>query len=256
MRAGQQIVGLLWRWHRRTGVAIFVFLLLLSVTGVVLNHSTDLGLNEKFVDAPWLVRVYGDSSADQPAYRLGAKWISRAPDGHLYLDATEAAPCLGDFAGAIERQSLIVAACTEELILLTPDGQLIESVSATSGLPVPLTGIGESDDGVMLHSSQKWWLADLDQLEFQQAREGVLIQQLAPGVLPAAITDAIPAPQQWLSWERLLLDLHSGRILGLAGVLLVDLVGILLICIACSGLVMWWLRRRRRRPARQSDEAS
>ena len=60
-----------------------------------------------------------------------------------------------------------------------------------------------------------------------------------------AIRDEIPAPEAWLSWERVLLDVHSGRLFGRLGVLWVDLVGVLLGGLAMSGIAMWWLHRRR-----------
>ena len=46
---------------------------------------------------------------------------------------------------------------------------------------------------------------------------------------------------------RLLLDVHSGRIFGRAGVLWVDVVGVLLGTLATSGTLMWLLHRRRYR---------
>jgi len=42
-----------------------------------------------------------------------------------------------------------------------------------------------------------------------------------------------------LSWERLLLDLHSGRLFGSVGVFIIDLAGIALLLIALSGVWVW-----------------
>jgi uncharacterized iron-regulated membrane protein len=81
-----------------------------------------------------------------------------------------------------------------------------------------------------------------------------LTEPAEPTSAVSSVISAIPAAQQWLSWERLLLDLHSGRIAGRFGVLLVALVGILLICITRSGLAMWWLHRRRRRSVGKRED--
>jgi hypothetical protein len=75
---------------------------------------------------------------------------------------------------------------------------------------------------------------------------GAVIRQLVPDRLPDAMRAQIPVPDQWLSWERLLLDLHTGRVVGRVGVLWVDAVGVLLAGLAVSGITMWWLHRRRR----------
>ena len=93
----------------------------------------------------------------------------------------------------------------------------------------------------------QWRLADLEQIDFSaRAAGGSLIRQLAPAPLPSVIRDALPDQAQWLSWERLLLDVHSGRLAGRIGVLLVDAIGVLLCALALSGIAMWWLHRRRR----------
>jgi hypothetical protein len=42
-----------------------------------------------------------------------------------------------------------------------------------------------------------------------------------------------------LPLERVILDIHSGRILGQAGVLLIDFMAILFLLLAMSGVWMW-----------------
>jgi len=249
MRRRSRLVGVLWRWHRRLGVLAAAFVLMLSVTGIVLNHSPALGLDRTFVDWPWLSRAYGDGSADLPAYQPGQNWVFRAANGRVYFNTIEVAPCSGHLVGALLVGELFIAACAEELLLITPDGELLEAVNTSAGLPVPVLGVGLVEADAVLQTSAGWWLADLDSIDFSEpAAAGALIQQHAPGVLPDVIRDDIPAQESWLSWERLLLDLHSGRVAGPLGVLLVDLVGVVLAILAMSGLAMWWLHRRRRRP--------
>ncbi len=243
-----RLVGLLWRWHRRLGLAAALFALLLAVTGILLNHTAELGLDRSFIDAHWLHRAYGDRGGTLPAYRLGERWLFRSADGRVYLDALEVAPCRGALVGAAAAGELLVAACAEELLLLTGEGVLVESFAAATGLPTPVTAIGELEGGVLLQVDGAWRVADLDAVEFgERPPAGAVIRQLAPGSLPDALRRAIPSAGDWLTWERLLLDLHSGRLFGRAGVLLVDAAGVLLGCLALSGVAMWWLHRRRRR---------
>jgi len=242
----RRLVGLLWRWHRRLGVVAAVFALLLAVTGIVLNHSSELGLDRRFVDWLWLHSAYGDSSADLPAFQLGRHWLSRAANGRVYLDTREVAPCGGKLVGALQSADLLYAACAEELLVITAGGELVESLGGSAGLPLPLTGIGRAGSEVVLQAGDSWWLADLELADFSaRAPGGLVISQLSPGRLPESVRNAIPAPDAWLSWERLLLDVHSGRVLGRLGVIWVDLVGVLLACLATSGIGMWWLHRRR-----------
>lgn len=248
MRRRPRLVGLLWRWHRRLGVLAAFFVLLLAVSGIVLNHSSELGLDRSFVDSPWLSQAYGDDSGELPAFQLGEHWLSRAANGRVYLDAQEVAPCSGKLVGAVASAGLFYAGCKEELLLVTAAGELVESVNASIGLPVPLQAIGLIDNQVVLQADGSWWLADLERMDFgsRAPAGGAVIRQLVPDRLPEAIRIRIPAPDQWLSWERLLLDVHSGRVLGRVGVFWVDFVGVLMGTLATSGIAMWWLHWRRR----------
>ena len=248
MRRHPRLVNWLWRWHRRLGLAAALFVLLLAGSGILLNHTADLGLERRFIEWPLLHRLYGERSGDRSAYQLGGRWLSRAADGTVYLDVQSVAPCRGDLVGAALQGAILVVACARELLLLTDDGDLIESVTASTGLPTPLTGVGLVDaHQLAVQVGDQWRLADLEQIDFSaRAAGGSLIRQLAPAPLPSVIRDALPDQAQWLSWERLLLDVHSGRLAGRIGVLLVDAIGVLLCALALSGIAMWWLHRRRR----------
>ncbi len=248
MRRRARLVGMLWHWHRRLGVLAAFFALVLAITGIALNHSPELGLDRHFVDWPWLSQAYGDDSGDLPAFQLGERWLSRAANGRIYLDAQEVAPCNGPLVGAVAAGELLYAGCAEELLLITHRGELVESINASTGLPVPLQAVGLIEEQIVLQATGTWWLADLDLMEFNHRAPaaGADIRQRVPDRLPEAIRAAIPAPAQWLSWERLLLDLHSGRVFGRLGVLWVDAVGVLLAGLALSGITMWSLHRRRK----------
>jgi hypothetical protein len=246
MRRHPRVVSFLWRWHRRLGLLAALLALLLAVTGITLNHSDDLGLDSRFVDWPWLYRLYGENTVELPAYRAGKHWIYRSGAGRVYVDQIELAPCRGELVGAAS-EGILFAACSEELLLATGSGELVESVSATTGLPVPLSGIGLADGRLVIQAQGKWWLADLDRLEFDEpARSGVIIEQLAPGELPQSLRAVLPGRDAWLNWERVLLDLHSGRLGGRLGVWLMDTAGLMLSLLGLSGVAMWFLHRRAR----------
>jgi hypothetical protein len=255
MRRRPRLVGLLWHWHRRVGVLAAFFVLVLVITGILLNHSSQWGLDRRFVDWPWLSQAYGDDSAELPAFQLGEHWVSRAANGRIYFDSVEVAPCRGRLIGAVAADGLLVAGCAEELLLIAGSGELVESVTASTGLPVPLQAVGLVGSQVVLQVEGDWWRADMEQMDFSQraAAGGTVIRQLAPDRLPETVRQEIPVPDHWLTWERLLLDLHSGRLFGRAGVLWVDGVGVLVGSLATSGTVMWFLHRRcKQRRVRES----
>ena len=247
MRRRSRLVGLLWRWHRRLGLLAAFFVLAIAASGIVLNHTTGLTLDRRFVDWPWLTGVYGDHSAELPAFLLGDRWLTQTSGGQVFLDTHEVAHCRGKLVGALQVDELLLGGCAEELLLLTTQGEVVESVIAGTGLPVPVQSIGLLDGDVAVQVEGDWWLVDLERMEFSRRAPGgsAQIHQVFPDRLPGEIRRGLPMPDQWLTWERVLLDLHSGRVLGRLGVLWVDLVGVFLCVLATSGFAMWWLHRRK-----------
>ncbi len=244
MRRGQRLVGALWRWHRRIGLLAALFVFVLASTGIALNHSPGLALDQSYVQSAWLLRVYGDSATPGDGYRLDGGWVSQSRGGHIYLDAREVTTCYGELVGAAQTSEVIVAACSDQLVLILPGGELVETITASAGLPTPLDGMGESARGLAVQREGRWYAADLDALDFDTLLDaGSTVAQHAPGPLPKPIRAALPVRDQWLTWERVLLDLHSGRLLGSAGVWLMDAAALLLICLASSGVLMWVLHR-------------
>jgi len=224
------------------------FVLALVATGIVLNHTSELGLDRQYIDWPWLQRAYGDQSSTLPAYFVDNHWVFRAANSRLYLDEIEVSTCDGLLVGVAQLQGMLLAACSKELVLMTATGELIESVRPSTGLPVPVQSLGLIAGALTLQTNGTWYLADIDQMRFDQpaAAAGSVINQIVADRLPAKLRAQIPIAPQWLTWERFLLDAHSGRIFGRGGVWFVDALGVLLASLATSGTLMWLLHRRRR----------
>mgnify|MGYP001548171227 CR=1 FL=1 len=118
-------------------------------------------------------------------------------------------------------------------------------------MPVPLSGLavtrladeqGEPDEQFWLRSVDRWFALDLQMLTWAEAQPMISPRLLAaaeafPDTLRASVQHRLIGEP--LTLERVLLDVHSGRILGAAGVWLADLVGLLLLVIAVSGCYVW-----------------
>ena len=50
-------------WHRSIGALAALFLLMLAITGILLNHNLDLKLEQRHLDWPWLLEHYGVAEA-------------------------------------------------------------------------------------------------------------------------------------------------------------------------------------------------
>lgn len=237
----------LWRWHRRLGIAIFVLILLLSVTGILLNHSGQVGLADKPVRQGWLLSLYGLKAPTITSFAVGEHWLSHLGGDYLYLDGRELAYCAHQLTGALVNNGIWVAACRDELLLLTPQGDVIERIGGAYGLPKPISGLGRCDQQLCLGSGSRWYLADIDQLTWQPIRWQQL-ETAQPASLPARVKQLLRDSYygSTITWERVMLDLHSGRLFQM-GPWFMDLVGMLLMALSVTGLTMWYSGQRRSR---------
>lgn len=242
---GARRTAWLWRWHRRAGVLACVLLLMLAVTGLALNHSQGLRLAERTVGWDWPYALYGPSAAGAwTGFAVGDAWLLQGGEGRLFLDTREVGRCDGRLVGALVLDAMILVACERELQLLTPDGQRIDALSATAGLAVPVSGLALHGRAALALAGGRWQRFDADAMGLAEVGD-IGPQPLVPGAPPQALLHALGRASGWLHWERFLLDLHSGRLFGRAGVLLVDAGGVLSLVLALSGIVMWGVRQRR-----------
>ncbi len=232
------------------GAALSIPLLLLAVTGLLLNHADDLGLSRRGVPWPWLANWYGMDPGPLRAFRTRTHWVMEI-DGSLYLDGRPVAEEAGRLYGALEEGPWLVAAAGGDLLLLEADsGVLAEVLRPGDGLPEPAHGLGRDRRGVLVRGGDHAWRPDADWLEWQPATPDSATWQ-TPQPPPPALAAGVrrEALARMLNWERLLLDLHSARLLSRAGPWLTDLAGLGMALLAASGLWGWMRRHRARRAA-------
>lgn len=227
------------RWHRRIGVAAAVLLLLLAVTGLLLNHTHDVGLDRMPLENRWLRAHYGlESTVVAPQHTVAGRPL-RATDGQLWLGGERLTDC-PHLVGVMSRRDEVLVVCPDRLILLTPDGQMIDQADSLRGIPSGLSGYSEQGDTILLKTADNSLGVNLSDLSVQAVAVGPDV--VWQGAAPAG--DAV-APAEAITWERVMLDLHSGRLFGRVGVWVVDVMGVASVLLALSGLVLYFRRRHR-----------
>jgi len=235
------------RLHRSIGVAAALFVLFMVLSGIVINHSNGLGLDRKHVSQPFLLDWYGLGAPDSLiSFDCGDTWLSFA-GSQLYLDEKPVA-AIGKGVGAVTSGELLIAAGSDELLLLDHDGNLVERQPWSSVDAATIQSIGlDANDGVLVKSGGRIWSADAELLSWQLSVQATADTRWAtPAPAPDALRQTIAQSYrgQGPSVEQVLLDLHSGRIFGPAGVIVYDLLALALGFLAFSGFVLW-LRSRR-----------
>lgn len=238
-------------WHRRIGLAAIVLVVILAITGIMLNHTEDFELDSTYVDSSLLMSWYGLEPETEPlTYTAGDHQITQWGD-RLFFDNHSIAKNEQTLKGAIAAEQFIVAAFEKEVLLISFDGELVERIPTSTsfsdtvrlGLKYKRPVIETADRlaymadehiidwDVILNEDIAW--SEVDTLDQQQLDE-----------LHIAFRG------KGLSLERVVLDLHSGRIFGSLGIYVMDAAAIGLLWLSGSGLWVWWSRSRKQKRKR------
>lgn len=230
--------------HRLIGLSSALFVIYLAVTGLLLNHSHDLAMDKKSVQLESVLHWYGiEKPLELTSYPLNGHWLTQW-QGHLYFDNKAIANSYYSLVGAVATSTFLVIAMEEEIWLLTIDGDVVEKLTSPGEKLGDIQQLGILNDHIVIATSTGQYLADTDLISWQSIDSSDVLWS-KPATLPSTITTDIFAQTHSITRERLLLDLHSGRIFGQAGVIFVDLVAIILVLLAITGTMVWYKRARR-----------
>lgn len=232
----------LWhKWHRKLGIGAALFVILLAITGMLLNHTQELGLHEIYVQNETLLNWY-DIGTKSPVtgYQVDGNWIVQVGERlffnrELFDEQTVA------LHGAVTFDDMIVIAAKDRLLLISRQGEMIEKLGGAEGVPAGMKNIGISvDNQLVVSAAHGVYIVDIDSPEWQES-EHIEAQWSVAATLPAALRMELLQSYRGmgLPLERVILDLHSGRLLGSWGELFMDFIALLFIFLALSGSWMW-----------------
>jgi uncharacterized iron-regulated membrane protein len=231
--------------HRWLGIVSAVFLLLLCVTGLALNHASRLGLSNRFLAPDWLLAAYGFRSPEfGPSYTADGHWITLV-NGRLFLNGTEVSGvALESLAGAAALADELVAVSNDELVMLSRSGDVLERYRVDAMLPGAVERVALQQNSLLLFSAGETFAYDGAGLPATDS-SGAEPEWVAPMELPVSLRANIELGYRGpgLSAERVLADLHSGRLFGLSGVVVMDVTAFALCVLAVSGLLLFFRRR-------------
>ncbi len=240
-------------WHRYIGLVSILFVIMLFITGILLNHTEELQLAKRYVQYEWVLDWYGIKTPNvYTAFPLGdttnPRWLS-AIDDQLYLDKEPMSNRYEDLRGAVEVNSFIVGLIGEQMLLFTLDGELVERLTSAYGLPTGINALGLfKEHQLIVRTPQGLFQPDAEFIDWKKLPDisnqvQWVLSQPPPHDLRHTLTARVRS--KILPWERVLLDMHSGRLFGTWGVYIIDFVAILLSILALTGSLIW-LRKMRK----------
>lgn len=230
--------------HRQLGIILSLFIILLCITGVMLNHTHELKLTKKQINQPWLLSLYGIKPPAITSFKAANNIVSFNGKS-VFFNQSPLESC-DQLIGTTNTDNFLIIACEKKLLLLLSSGELIETIDEFTGLPTPITQIATSAGTAYITTNKNSFKVDTDNLVFKPEALPKEIITAAKITTPEAIKAAINNSDDTygLNAERFIQDLHSGRILGMPGVIINDIIAALLLLMTITGLWIWLKRRR------------
>jgi hypothetical protein len=234
-------------WHRRFGLVALLLLIVLAITGIALNHTEELELDHKIVANEWILDWYGlNPKGKAISYVINDKMrITQWGDKLFYNDNLLMDSQVTLLGAATSGKNILVVAFANNLLLLDANGELIEQTSPGF---MPIVKLGNLDKQVVVETQGgKLYQADKDIVSWQEIADAKVLWS-QPVDLPVYWQQRIK--RNWrgngLTAERVILDLHSGRIFNARwGVYIMDTSAMIMLLLGFSGSWIWWSRRRK-----------
>lgn len=229
---------------------LLIPLAIACITGLILNHTVDLGLGNRHLTTDWIQKRYGMSLQGKPnAYGLEGKAYAARWDGQLFHrnnTIDDASPLVG----AVPLRDGTAVVTTSAVHYFGLEGDLIETLDSLTLPAAAIVRAGRTKDlTLVLGTASGDFTSDADLLEFTEKPAGREISWSVP--IPPSDSDLKLWKKTYsgdgIPLDRLILDLHSGRFFGTVGKWIYDLTVIGVLVLSATGFILFLGTRRRAR---------
>ncbi|KGJ94338.1 PepSY domain-containing protein [Colwellia psychrerythraea] len=233
------------KWHRKLGVFAAFFIVFLSLTGVALNHTDSLSLAHQPIKSTLLLDYYGIAAPQDVRFYQqrtiqvinNSVWYK----GDMLFESDTTVVSVGLLSLKHNQEKVLIIATRNSIYLYDLNGGLVDMLGTESGVPEMIKAMSINSGQVIVDSANGYFQTDSDFFDWR-----VIQPLIAPNWLKPEKASDVETQQatlayraQFLTLERIIIDSHSGRILGVIGVYFMDLIALLLIILSISGLYIW-----------------
>lgn len=235
-------------WHRRIGIAASLLVIIIAITGICLNHTESIELDKKYIKSTWLLNWYGIKPPSASInFKTESHQITQWQE-QVFFNLSPILNTENKLIGVIEQPLFVILAFGKEITLLTNEGKIVERVAIDARIK-SIQRIGIKDKRLIIENkNKKYFISDQDIVEWKKTNV-VNINWSQSSELDKQTSKILQQRfrHNSLTLERVILDLHSGRIFGSWGVYMMDVAALLLIFLSFSGIWVWGSRRRKQR---------
>jgi len=232
------------RWHYLLGLLAAIWFIILSISGFLLNHTSELKLKQHFITTDWMLEHYGIKVLPiLNGFKLRDQlWLTHSKNS-LFLNDVILDNNIQQLQGAVLFQEQFITILADNMLfLLTLKGELIEKLTY---LPADPQNIGIFENQVILKTKDSYFVTNETFSHWKPLEKIEQVNLSTLEILPTNLKENINKNNKLglLNIERILLDLHSGRIFGWWGVYVMDAIGLILLWLAGSGGWLWLKRQ-------------
>jgi len=235
----------LYLWHRYAGLSAALFVIFVTITGIALNHTDDLAFKKQHISSTILLALYNVHPPTAVVrFKTAQRFVTQADD-LLFIGKDSVIATQSPLVGAMEIEEFLVVALSDRLLLIDVDNQLADTLTDIDGVPSNIINLGKDNHGHLnLLTKSKAYHLDgdftLKELHFDAPIHWSAAEQVSPS-LRAEIDQQYKS--NIISLETFILDVHSGRFFGSYGALFFDVIGIILLFLAFTGVIIWLKQR-------------
>ncbi|MBL4763130.1 MAG: PepSY domain-containing protein [Gammaproteobacteria bacterium] len=236
----------LYIWHRYLGVAAALFVVVLVITGILLNHTEALSLDERQMTSKTMLSWYGINSEPEKIEFCSAAGCASQVGRKTFVNEKSLPFFQDTLKGYVKLPLFHVLADTTHVYLVSDAMELIEKQDVEIFAGKVHTLDVDAEHLVILTSDFGLFISNPEITQWSLIDKGYNY----------ALQDAESNQPVSLSWERVVLDIHSGRFFGQWGVYVMDAAAILMLFLAISGFTIWLGQRKKRSAHRKQRLAN
>lgn len=234
------ISRLLRKFHRWVGLFASIWLLLLALTGFLLQHSPQWQLDKKFINNSAILKLYG----------IGEQFIAFVQENNQLIQLDKqliqnnriTVKLNENIRSAIYQHNNWIVATATQILWLDNNGQIIKGLDELDGLTMPIDKIGQYQQELVYQNQDKIYTLDSEQL--QLANNSVSWQPVITNDNKLKQLAIVLASSNYLSVEKFVFDIHAGIT---TSIWLNDIAAIALIILSLSGIFLFFRKNKRKR---------